>query len=203
MSRDSRVKLAGITAAVTATAAAGYYAYDQYTKRYPRYQEQLDMYKEVRRCAKERSAVGGYGCFLRCQGCRPGAGPGGYLMHDVSQKADAVPDWGGVVFLPALSVVLLQYEHRMLPPRLEMEKLEDDIVKQVHKVARLVSPHHPQRLAPTLAASSCQHPSNLRPCVWCAACALSHHAQMHDGLDKSSGSSILMLPTHVLKLPTG
>lgn len=47
MSRDSRVKLAGITAAVTATAAAGYYAYDQYTKRYPRYQEQLDMFKEV------------------------------------------------------------------------------------------------------------------------------------------------------------
>lgn len=40
-SRDSRVKLAGIAAAVTATAAAGYYAYDQYNKRYPRYQEQL------------------------------------------------------------------------------------------------------------------------------------------------------------------
>jgi hypothetical protein len=47
MSRDSRMKLAGITAAVTATAAAGYYAYDQYTKRYPKYQEQLDMYSEV------------------------------------------------------------------------------------------------------------------------------------------------------------
>jgi hypothetical protein len=41
------MKLAGITAAVTATAAAGYYAYDQYTKRYPKYQEQLDMYTEV------------------------------------------------------------------------------------------------------------------------------------------------------------
>lgn len=41
------MKLAGITAAVTATAAAGYYAYDQYTKRYPKYQEQLDMYSKV------------------------------------------------------------------------------------------------------------------------------------------------------------
>lgn len=49
-----------------------------------------------------------------------------------------------------------EYEHKMLPPRAEMEKLEDDIVKQ-----------------------------------------------MHDGLDKSNGSSVLMLPTHVLKLPTG
>lgn len=27
--------------------------------------------------------------------------------------------------------------------------------------------------------------------------------QMHDGLDKANSSSILMLPTHVLKLPTG
>jgi hypothetical protein len=26
---------------------------------------------------------------------------------------------------------------------------------------------------------------------------------MHDGLDKANGSSVLMLPTHVLKLPTG
>jgi hypothetical protein len=27
--------------------------------------------------------------------------------------------------------IMLQYEHKMLPPRAEMEKLEDDIVKQV------------------------------------------------------------------------
>lgn len=27
--------------------------------------------------------------------------------------------------------------------------------------------------------------------------------QMHDGLEKDNGSSILMLPTYVLKLPTG
>ena len=26
---------------------------------------------------------------------------------------------------------MTQYEHKMLPPRLEMEKLEDDILKQV------------------------------------------------------------------------
>jgi hypothetical protein len=65
MSRDSRVKLAGITAAVTATAAAGYYAYDQYTKRYPKYQEQLDMYKEVR--AANGGSVG--------RGCAVSGGP--------------------------------------------------------------------------------------------------------------------------------
>jgi hypothetical protein len=47
MSRNTRAKIAGITAAVTAGAAAGYYAYDQYTKRYPKYQEQLAMLKEV------------------------------------------------------------------------------------------------------------------------------------------------------------
>lgn len=46
-SLDSRKKVAGIAAAVTATAAAGYYVYDQYCKRYPKYQEQLAMYKEV------------------------------------------------------------------------------------------------------------------------------------------------------------
>lgn len=30
-----------------------------------------------------------------------------------------------------------------------------------------------------------------------------HPVQMHAGLNKSNGSSIMMLPTHVLKLPTG
>lgn len=74
-----------------------------------------------------------------------------------------------------LSVVLLQYEQQMLPPRLEMEKLEDDIVKQVHKCARLISPHHPQAYSTwlpsrTLGPGSCQHPSNLRPCVVCCLC---------------------------------
>lgn len=29
------------------------------------------------------------------------------------------------------------------------------------------------------------------------------HVQMHDGLEKANSSSILMLPTHVLRLPTG
>lgn len=47
MVQDRSVKLAGVTAAVTATAAAGYYAYDQYAKRYPRYQQQLALYQEV------------------------------------------------------------------------------------------------------------------------------------------------------------
>ena len=45
------MQVAGITAALTATAAAGYYAYDQYVKRYPRYQEQAAMFKEVRQTA--------------------------------------------------------------------------------------------------------------------------------------------------------
>jgi len=47
MSREARLKVASITAAVTATAAAGYYAYDQYSKRYPKYQEQAAMFAEV------------------------------------------------------------------------------------------------------------------------------------------------------------
>lgn len=103
MSRDSRVKLAGITAAVTATAAAGYYAYDQYTKRYPRYQEQLDMYKEVR-----AGAVGWrVWLFLAVCSCVRAAGQGlGQVdtLCMIGQKADAVPDWGGGVCLSGLSV---------------------------------------------------------------------------------------------------
>ena len=47
MTQDRSVKLAGVTAALTATAAAGYYAYDQYSKRFPRYQGQLALYQEV------------------------------------------------------------------------------------------------------------------------------------------------------------
>lgn len=39
---------------------------------------------------------------------------------------------GAVVSVCPVCLVLLQYEQQMLPPRLEMEKLEDDIVKQVH-----------------------------------------------------------------------
>lgn len=47
-STQQQKKIAGITAAVAATAAAGYYVYDQYSKRYPRYQEQQALFKEVR-----------------------------------------------------------------------------------------------------------------------------------------------------------
>lgn len=47
MTQDKSVKLASVTAALTATAAAGYYAYDQYSKRFPRYQEQLNVYQQV------------------------------------------------------------------------------------------------------------------------------------------------------------
>jgi hypothetical protein len=36
-----------VTAAVTATAAAGYYAYNQYSKRFPRYQQQLEAFEQV------------------------------------------------------------------------------------------------------------------------------------------------------------
>lgn len=39
--------LTTVTAAVTATAAAGLYAYDQYSKRYPRYQEQQALFSQV------------------------------------------------------------------------------------------------------------------------------------------------------------
>jgi hypothetical protein len=47
MTQDSSVKLASVTAAVTATAAAGYYAYDQYSKRYPRLKQQRGLLTEV------------------------------------------------------------------------------------------------------------------------------------------------------------
>lgn len=50
MTQDRSVKLASVTAAVTATAAAGYYAYGQFNKRYPRYQQQLATYMEVSVC---------------------------------------------------------------------------------------------------------------------------------------------------------
>jgi hypothetical protein len=46
-SLDSRKKVAAITAAVTGTAAAGYYVYDQFCRRYPKYQEQLALFDEV------------------------------------------------------------------------------------------------------------------------------------------------------------
>jgi hypothetical protein len=47
MTHDSSVKLASVTAAVTATAAAGFYAYDQYSKRYPRLKQQWGLLQQV------------------------------------------------------------------------------------------------------------------------------------------------------------
>jgi hypothetical protein len=44
-----------------------------------------------------------------------------------------MPDWGAGVCLSLWSAcAAVQYEQQMLPPRLEMEKLEDDIIKQVY-----------------------------------------------------------------------
>jgi hexokinase len=92
---DRQVKIGlGAGAAVATAIAAGYYGYDQFTKRYPKYKEQCDLFKE--------------------------------------------------------------YESIMLPPRSAMQALEDDIVKQ-----------------------------------------------MRSGMEKANSSSILMLPTYVLKLPNG
>lgn len=48
MTQD-RSAVLGVTAAMTATAAAGYYAYNQYSKRFPRYQQQLEVFEQVRR----------------------------------------------------------------------------------------------------------------------------------------------------------
>lgn len=49
MTQDKGVKLATVTAAaVSATAAAGYYAYDQYKRRFPSYQQQLLLSQQVR-----------------------------------------------------------------------------------------------------------------------------------------------------------
>jgi hypothetical protein len=147
-SRDSRVKVVGVTAALTAAAAAGYYAYDQYTKRYPKYQEQLSLYKEVGGCSGRRSLVCG--------------------TH----------------------------------PRAEMEKLEDDMLKQVRPagwvnaavcITSSVGRWHTMRVWGALCFLTLQHANT------CYGAAM----QMHDSLDKANGSSILMLPTHVLKLPTG
>jgi uncharacterized membrane protein YebE (DUF533 family) len=47
--RETSKVLAAATAAVAGVAALGYYAYDQYTKRYPQYAEQLALFKQVRR----------------------------------------------------------------------------------------------------------------------------------------------------------
>lgn len=66
----------------------------------------------------------------------------------------------------------------------------------------------PQRLLPDARASACMlhlllllpiQSNNHPPPVAVPRCC----PQMHDGLDKANGSSVLMLPTHVLKLPTG
>lgn len=122
-SLDSRKKIAGLTAAVTATAAAGYYVYNEYCKRYPKYQEQLAMFKEVGRREGGSRLVGvtvrqcwALCCASQQAGCDPG------VVEEHAQLK-------GPPVLPLLC--LTQYEHKMLPPRLEMEKLEDDILKQV------------------------------------------------------------------------
>lgn len=89
----------------------------------------------------------------------------------------------------------------MLPPRAEMEKLEDDILKQVRR-SELFHRCFSGAAGLLLPMSMALYPPALHDDTmlikYCAVCL-----QMHESLDKHNGSSILMLPTHVLKLPTG
>lgn len=56
---ETKVKIGlGAGAALATAIAAGYYGYDQFTKRYPRYKEQCDLLQEVGRLLA--IAAGGY-----------------------------------------------------------------------------------------------------------------------------------------------
>jgi hypothetical protein len=46
MTQD-RSTVLSVTAALSATAAAGYYAYNQYNKRFTSYQQQLEAFEQV------------------------------------------------------------------------------------------------------------------------------------------------------------
>jgi predicted aldo/keto reductase-like oxidoreductase len=89
----------------------------------------------------------------------------------------------------------MQYESAMLPPRSEIQALEDDILKQVN--------HQQQQLQKWLLACTC--------CISCVPCPTNTASsqstflfvQMQTGMEKANASQILMLPTYVTKLPTG
>jgi hypothetical protein len=87
----------------------------------------------------------------------------------------------------------------MLPPRSEIQALEDDILKQVRHQQQYCSATA-EVVAHALVYRSCkrqsapqQAKSNV-PIVF---------LQMQVGMERANASQILMLPTYVTKLPTG
>jgi hypothetical protein len=90
----------------------------------------------------------------------------------------------------------MQYESAMLPPRSEIQPLEDDILKQVK--------HQQQQPQKWLPACTCR--SSCVPCCVKRSGAyekLPFFVQMQTGMEKANASQIMMLPTYVTKLPTG
>lgn len=134
-----KVGLAG--GALAAAVAAAYYGYDQCTKRYPVYKEQCALFKEVWWKLKQggyrasapffnrRSTQCKYVLYLshvRMCSERPTASSGRGASQTLFRNGNQVHPP-----IQTRCTVLTQYEAAMLPPRSEMQALEDDILKQV------------------------------------------------------------------------
>jgi hypothetical protein len=90
----------------------------------------------------------------------------------------------------------MQYESAMLPPRSEIQPLEDNILKQVKHQQK-----QPQKWLPACAChSSCV---SYRVNYSGTYQHLHFFLQMQTGMEKANASQIMMLPTYVTKLPTG
>lgn len=145
VSSERNVAVAVSAAAATATAAA-YYAYGQYSKRYPRYQEQVALFNEVsvlvppsrlrcpifhiHRCRRPDACKHTtYTIWYSIRALRNNISRGRHTAGATHPLRRSV----GANLLPA------QYEHKMLPPRHDMERLEDDMLDQVCTASLLLA----------------------------------------------------------------
>lgn len=89
----------------------------------------------------------------------------------------------------------------LLPPRTDLQLLEDDIVKQVCKSVAKLARH--------FSCTGLRHRGAVLSCnTLISVPNLSHTAsytclQMEASMKKEGASTVLMLPTYVLRLPNG
>lgn len=139
----------GVGAAVATGIAAGVYGYEQITKRMPRYKQQRELLAQVGFIGFSHPAGSGplpwrLSCVLpglpparpRCSTCRPV--PAALCRSRLLTAAAAAP---------RRRPPPPQYERMMLPPRTELQGLENDIVKQVRRGWRARARHFAARLA--------------------------------------------------------
>jgi hypothetical protein len=121
----------GVGAAVATGIAAGVYGYDQVTKRMPRYRQQRELLLEV-----GPAVEGWFGPEIALgRGLDRAFGPCRHEIIHVECSGVWLPCRFALDQADLLLPRRLQYEKAMLPPRKDLQGLEDDIVKQVRRSA--------------------------------------------------------------------